>query len=287
MNPIFFFFLDQTLLNFHASEEKALEIISKKYGLAYTKDTYSHFKDYNKSLWLELEKGIISRTDLFRLRFTDFIAQCKGESLGLDPLAINKEFIGTMAENGVLMDGALEFVRKLKSTIAGCRIYIISNGATVNAKGRINSTGLNAFLDGIFVSEEMGIAKPAKEFFDRVLSSIGAKKEECIVIGDSLITVKDHFLFLSVEADRLPALHPVDFVESLEILLNKTKALNSSLSGQILVKDAAGIDVLVLGDQYDLTFFIEPAQFSDRIDAGRGGADDDIFFTHTTSPPRA
>ena len=186
MNPIFLFDLDQTLLNFHASEEKALEIISKKYGLAYSKDTYSHFKDYNKSLWLELEKGIISRTDLFRLRFTDFIAQCKGESLVLDPLAINNEFIATMAENGVLMDGALEFVSKLKSTISGCRIYIISNGATVNAKGRINSTGLNAFLDGIFVSEEMGIAKPAKEFFDRVLSSIGAKKEECIVIGDSL-----------------------------------------------------------------------------------------------------
>ena len=186
MNPIFLFDLDQTLLNFHASEEKALEIISKKYGLAYSKGTYSHFKDYNKSLWQELEKGIISRTDLFRLRFTDFIAQCKGESLGLDPLAINNEFIATMAENGVLMDGALEFVRKLKSTISGCRIYIISNGATVNAKGRINSTGLNAFLDGIFVSEEMGLAKPAKEFFDRVLSSIGAKKEECIVIGDSL-----------------------------------------------------------------------------------------------------
>ena len=112
MNPIFLFDLDQTLLNFHASEEKALEIISKKYGLAYSKDTYSHFKNYNKSLWLELEKGIISRTDLFRLRFTDFIAQCKGESLGLDPLAINNEFIVTMAENGVLMDGALEFVKQ-------------------------------------------------------------------------------------------------------------------------------------------------------------------------------
>ena len=56
MNPIFLFDLDQTLLNFHASEEKALEIISKKYGLAYSKDIYSQFKDYNKTLWLELEK---------------------------------------------------------------------------------------------------------------------------------------------------------------------------------------------------------------------------------------
>ena len=186
MQPNFLFDLDQTLLNFHASEERALEIISKKYGLDYSKDKYAHFKAYNKSLWLELEKGSISRKELFALRFTDFIAQCKGESLGLNPLMINEEFIVTMSQNGVLMDGAKEFVKRLKETIEGCRIYIVSNGATVNANGRIKSTGLDKYLDGIFVSEAMGVAKPSKKFFDIVLDTIGAEKESCIVIGDSL-----------------------------------------------------------------------------------------------------
>ncbi len=186
MHVNFLFDLDQTLLNFHASEEKTLEIISKKYGLDYSRDKYTHFKAYNKSLWLELEKGSISRKELFSFRFTDFIAQCKGESLGLDPLVINDEFIVTMSQNGVLMDGAKEFVKRLKDSIEGCRIYIVSNGATVNAKGRIKSTGLDKFLDGIFVSEEMGVAKPSSKFFDVVLDSIGAEKESCIMIGDSL-----------------------------------------------------------------------------------------------------
>lgn len=32
----------------------------------------------------------------------------------------------------------------------------------------------------------MGVIKPQKEFFDRILEEIGAKKETCLMIGDSL-----------------------------------------------------------------------------------------------------
>ena len=60
------------------------------------------------------------------------------------------------------MAGALEFIKRLKSEINDARIYIITNGATVNAKGRIESTGLNDFIDGLFVSEDMGVSKPAQ-----------------------------------------------------------------------------------------------------------------------------
>ena len=74
----------------------------------------------------------------------------------------------------------------LKDEITDCRIYIITNGATVNAKGRIESTGLNNFIDGLFVSEDMGVSKPAREYFDIVLSKICEPKESCVVIGDSL-----------------------------------------------------------------------------------------------------
>jgi len=180
------FDLDQTLLDFHASEHKALEIVLTEHGLHYTEDIYSAFKQYNKSLWLELEKGTISRTELFTLRFTDAIKRCGGDTSEFDPLAINNEFIYTMSVNGVLMDGALELVKRIKSEIHDSRIYIISNGATVNANGRIRSTGLHEYLDGIFISEDMGVTKPSLEFFRMVLDKIGEPKETCVVIGDSL-----------------------------------------------------------------------------------------------------
>lgn len=186
MHHNFLFDLDQTLLNFHASERKALEIVITSNGLRFTEDCYEHFKEYNKSLWLELEKGTISRTELFVRRFTDLFEFCEGDHSKLDPLKINDEFIRTMSQNGVLIEGALEFMMKLKKNIKDARCYIISNGATINAEGRIRSTGLDTFFEKIYVSEWMGADKPAKEFFDMVLEGVDEPKETCIVVGDSL-----------------------------------------------------------------------------------------------------
>ena len=180
------FDLDQTLLDFHASERKALEIVVTKNGLKYTDEVYDHFKAYNKALWLELEKGTISRTELFTMRFTDLFSFCEGDSTGLDPLEVNADFIRTMSVNGVPMPGALEFVRALKEAIPDARIYIASNGATINAKGRMASTGLDKLIEHLFISEDMGVNKPEAEFFDICLKEIGEPKETCIMIGDSL-----------------------------------------------------------------------------------------------------
>ena len=57
---------------------------------------------------------------------------------------------------------------------------------TVNAKGRIASTGLDRYIDGIFISEDIGAAKPAAEFFGFCLEQIGEPRASCIMIGDSL-----------------------------------------------------------------------------------------------------
>lgn len=186
MHHNFLFDLDQTLLDFHASEYKALGLVLKLNGLSFSDDIYQAFKEYNKTLWLELEKGTITRPELFTKRFLYIFERCEGESSALDPLKINDEFIRTMSVNGVLMDGALDFVRKLKENIPDARIYIASNGATINAKGRIASTGLDKYIDYLFISEDMGVTKPDAEFFDICLDRIAEPKSSCIMIGDSL-----------------------------------------------------------------------------------------------------
>ena len=178
MHRNFLFDLDQTLLNFHASEYKALGIVLRENGLIFSDDIYNKFKVCNKNLWLELEKGTITRTELFTKRFNYVLELAGGDVSKLDALKINNDFINTMAVNGVLMDGALEFIKRLKAEIDDCKIYIITNGATVNAKGRIESTGLNQFIDGLFVSEDMGVSKPAPEYFDIVLREIAGAIQE-------------------------------------------------------------------------------------------------------------
>ena len=186
MHRNFLFDLDQTLLDFHASEHKALGIVLQANGLSFSEEIYQAFKAYNKSLWLKLEKGTVTRTELFTKRFLDVFSRCEGNASGLDPLEVNDDFIRTMSVNGVLMDGALEFVEKVKENIPDARIYIASNGATINAKGRIASTGLDRYIDDIFISEDMGVTKPDAAFFDLCLERIGEPRESCIMIGDSL-----------------------------------------------------------------------------------------------------
>lgn len=186
MHHNFLFDLDQTLLDFHASEYIALDIVLRSNGLSFSDEIYRAFKACNKALWLEFEKGAISRTELFTRRFQDVFCRCGMDTAGPDPLKINDAFIRTMSMNGVLMEGALEFVKKIKENIPNARIYIASNGVTANAKGRIVSTGLDQYIDDCFISDELGVAKPDAAFFDICLDRIGEPKNSCMMIGDSL-----------------------------------------------------------------------------------------------------
>ena len=182
----FLFDLDQTLLNFHASEYIALRIIVTQNGCDFSDELYEYFKAHNKELWLELEKQKITRAQLFETRFKLLFEKCGVDTSKMDLLKINSDFINEMAKNGVLMDGALAFIQKLSSQIPNARIYIITNGAVVNAQGRVNTTGLNQYISEMFVSESMSYSKPSKEYFDIVLNRIAEPEENCIVIGDSL-----------------------------------------------------------------------------------------------------
>ncbi|MCR4839211.1 MAG: YjjG family noncanonical pyrimidine nucleotidase [Eubacterium sp.] len=238
MHHNFLFDLDQTLLDFHASEYKALGIVLSSNGLSFSDEIYQAFKEYNKSLWLELEKGNITRTELFIKRFQYVFSLCEGDSRALDPMKINDDFIRTMSVNGVLMDGALEFVRKLKENIPDAGIYIASNGATINAKGRIASTGLDKYIDYLFISEDLGVAKPDVSFFNICLDKIGEPGASCIMIGDSLSSdmlgaknaSMDSVWFMpSGDVERLMQEYDINYVASsfdeLYLILEKWSAL--------------------------------------------------------------
>ena len=186
MHHNFLFDLDQTLLDFHASEYIGLKTVVNARGFEFTDECYNYFKVRNKELWLKLEKKEITRTQLFETRFRLLFEKLGADTAGIDLLAVNDDFIIAMSRNGVPMEGASEFLHKLKESVKDARIYIITNGVVVNAMGRIKSTKLDKYLDDIFVSETIGYNKPAVEYFDTVLEKIGEPKESCIVIGDSL-----------------------------------------------------------------------------------------------------
>ena len=142
-----------------------------------------HSKD---AIHWEFEKEKITKTELFDMRFRRLFEKCGRDTNGVDFLKINSDFIDCMLHSGVAMEGACDFIKKVAVNIPDVRIYIITNGAERNARGRLASTGMNAYVCEMFVSETMGTAKPSREFFDIVKKAIGEPDESCIVIGDSL-----------------------------------------------------------------------------------------------------
>ena len=186
MHHVFLFDLDMTLLDFHASEYIGLKTVVEAEGYEFNDELYGYFKAKNKELWLELEKGTVSRTELFETRFRLLYERCGADTSKIDLLKRNLEFISTMAGNGVAMDGAEDLLKKIRDNIKDSKTYIITNGAQINAEGRIRSTGLDKLIDGLFVSETMGVNKPSKEYFDMVLDSINEPEARYMVIGDSL-----------------------------------------------------------------------------------------------------
>lgn len=81
-------------------------------------------------------------------------------------------------------DNSLEIVRKLQGKV---RQYVVSNGTIIAQNKKLRLSGLGALMDGIFLSEELGVEKPNIEFFEKTFSSIGqVDPRETIIIGDSL-----------------------------------------------------------------------------------------------------
>ena len=62
-----------------------------------------------------------------------------------------------------------------------------SNGTTTVQQGRIASAGIAGYFENIFISQEIGINKPDKGYFDRCFSEIpNFDLAKTIIVGDSL-----------------------------------------------------------------------------------------------------
>ena len=65
--------------------------------------------------------------------------------------------------------------------------YAVSNGTVVAQNKKLRLSGLGALMDGIFLSEKIGVEKPSPLFFDAVFEAIRPSElSEVMIVGDSL-----------------------------------------------------------------------------------------------------
>ncbi|CDB42518.1 hAD superfamily (Subfamily IA) hydrolase TIGR02254 [Ruminococcus sp. CAG:177] len=175
------FDLDDTLFDFHKAEKIALTKTLVHFGIDPTEETLALYSTINAAHWKRLELGEISREEVKVGRYRELF-----ETIGVecDPVKATAYYESMLAIGHYFMPGAPELLEELYRKY---RLYIVSNGTAKVQEGRIGSSGITKYMDGIFISQILGANKPDKQFFDICFAEIpDFLLSETVIIGDSL-----------------------------------------------------------------------------------------------------
>lgn len=175
------FDLDDTLFDFHKAEKIALTKTLVHFGIDPTEETLALYSTINAAHWKRLELGKISREEVKVGRYRELF---KTIGVECDPVKATAYYESMLAIGHYFMPGAPELLEELYRKY---RLYIVSNGTAKVQEGRIGSSGIAKYMDGIFISQILGANKPDKQFFDICFAEIpDFSLSETVIIGDSL-----------------------------------------------------------------------------------------------------
>lgn len=174
--------VDGTLLDFEKSQAKALELAFARYGYPLTERIVCLYNQINQSLWKRYERGEITREDVIYGRFEHLFRETgiKG-----DPAAFEDTYQDFLGSGAYLLEGALDLVQYLFQKYT---LYIITNGVTATQRRRLTDSGLEIYMKDIFISGELGVQKPRKEYFDACIRRMKdpGSRDSMLIIGDTL-----------------------------------------------------------------------------------------------------
>ena len=157
---------DNTLFDFSRAEHEALTDCLRARGLPCDRTVTDRYVAINDIYWKRLERGDVTREELRLARFSDFF---KEFGFACDPDDMAQDYVQALSTKTFLLDGAYDFCAALHGR---SRMYIVTNGATFTQRGRFSRAPISPFFEDIFISEEMGCAKPEKRFFELVAAAI-------------------------------------------------------------------------------------------------------------------
>lgn len=173
--------LDDTILDFHKAERRALSRTLERFGWEPTEEVLDLYHDINLWHWKQMEKGLINRDQVLLGRFEEL--SCR---LGrrVDPKAMSEDYARNLSEGHFFLPGAQEALEQL---FGHYRLFIVSNGTAWVQHGRMTSANLYRFFEKVFISQEIGYNKPDRAFFDACFAQIpGFRPERALMVGDSL-----------------------------------------------------------------------------------------------------
>lgn len=181
MIEFLFLDLDDTILDFHKAERIAISKTFRDFGIEPAEEVLARYHQINKDCWHKLELGEWTREQVLVRRFELLFA---GQGIVCDGTQVARAYEKNLSVGHYFLPGAEAAVDALSRKF---RLFLASNGTASVQKGRMTSANLYRFFEKVFVSQELGANKPAREFFQRATEQIpGYDAAKAMMVGDSL-----------------------------------------------------------------------------------------------------
>lgn len=179
-----FFDLDHTLWDFDKNSELTFEtIFNKDHPSVETKSFIEKYVPINQECWKLYQYDKITHQELRynRLKYSFDAINYSISDTEIDVIA--EDYIRFLPENNHLFDGTFEVLDYLNQKY---NLHIITNGFAEVQYKKINNSNIGSYFQTVTNSEMAGVKKPNPVIFNYALDLAKAKKENSIMIGDSL-----------------------------------------------------------------------------------------------------
>jgi 2-haloacid dehalogenase len=170
---------DGTLFDFERAEGRAFEQAFGQIGVTINPGYLATYQRINQTLWQAVERGEIT-PGVVKIKRFELLLEAIG--VGGSAAVWSANYLECLAACSELIEDAGEVLRALHGKY---RIAILTNGLQVVQRGRLARSVIRDHIADIIISEEIGFAKPAKEFFDIALARLEHPSvREVLMIGD-------------------------------------------------------------------------------------------------------
>ena len=191
MIRVLFIDIDNTLLDFDGYVRETMKKGFQKFGLKpYTEEMFPVFRRINTELWQEIEEGKLTLAELTKIRWSRILETL---NIDFDGIRFEEYFREGLFHSALPVDGATEMLSYLEKKYLLCAA---SNGPYEQQRNRLKKAGMDPFFSHFFISERIGVSKPAEAFFTRSIQELNealihrgedpATPSEIMIIGDSL-----------------------------------------------------------------------------------------------------
>lgn len=179
--------IDNTILDFDAYVKQTMRVGFEQFGITpYEPWMYDVFHAENTKLWEQIERQEITFEGLKKVRWNIIFGKL---GIDFDGPTFETYFRKALFDCAIPVDGAYELLDGLHDKYVLCTA---SNGPFEQQMNRLSIAKMKDYFSYHFISQQIGVAKPAREFFEYAFDVIRQatgheiKPEECLMIGDSM-----------------------------------------------------------------------------------------------------